>query len=335
MNIQVNKISATLLAILFMINFMLFNADYCKADDGSWQTNIAPHTYWQGYNNSDTHNNSINIGAYLNSEYLDSDKLTIGIYNTNISLINNAQLSENIFHLSGQHNIYLDDIPGKLTLRLDTYFGQSVLKYNIATPPGTVGAGGMGKSGKATGGGSATIKETANMSSFQPQFTYSNLAKTFYANIGYAYSKYTGNSTTEVKQFTPTIAFSWNDSYDWLQLRSYQIEVNDTASTYSKNKFESVEAKYTHWIKDNTLKNIEFMRFSILMGERILAVDSDARVIYSSADMQKGSVEASTQWKISKTEKILALVNYSHYANQISLDDYNSALLYINYQNQW
>jgi len=335
MNIQINKLSTTLLATLFIFNVMLLKTEYCQADDGDWQNKITPHLYWQGYNDSDTHNNTVNIGVYLNSEYLDSDKLTIGYYNTNTFLKNKALLSESIFHLSGQHDIFLDIMPGKLTLRLDTYFGESILEYNTANPPGSMGGGGMGDSGKTTGGGSVTIKETANMSSFQPQLGYSNLSKTFYANIGYAYSKYNGTSTTEVKQLTPTIAFGWNDSYDWLQLRAYQININDTASAYNKNKFESLEAKYTHWIKDSNLYNIEYVRFSILSGERVLAVDSDARIIYSSADMQKGSVEASVQWKVSKNDKILALMNYSRYTNQVSLDDYNSVLLYINYQNQW
>jgi len=313
---------------------MLLKMEYSQADDEKWQSKITPHLYWQEYNGSDTHNNTVNIGIYLNSEYLDSDKLTIGYYNTNTSLKNNALLSENILHLSGQHDIFLDIMPGKLTLRLDTYFGQSILEYNTANPPGSMSGGGMGNSGKLTGG-SATIKETADISSFQPQLSYSNFAKTFYADIGYAYSEYKGTSSTEVKQLTPTVAFGWNDSYDWLQLRAYQINIDDTASAYNKNKLESLEVKYTHWIKDSVLNNIEYLRLSTLIGDRMLAVDPDARIIYSSADMQTGSIEASVEWKISKTDKILTLVNYSLYTNQVSLDDYNSVLLYINYQNKW
>lgn len=334
MNIQLNKLSNFSIYTLCIFSVMLLKMEYSQADDEKWQSKITPHLYWQGYNGSDTHNNTVNIGIYMNSEYLDSDKLTIGYYNTNTSLKNNALLSENIFHLSGQHDIFLDIMPGKLTLRLDTYFGQSILEYNTANPPGSMSGGGMGNSGKLTGG-SATIKETADISSFQPQLSYSNFAKTFYADIGYAYSEYKGNSSTKVKQLTPTVAFGWNDSYDWLQLRAYQIDIDDTASAYNKNKFESLEVKYTHWIKDSVLNNIEYLRLSTLIGDRMLAVDPDARIIYSSADMQTGSIEASVQWKISKTDKILTLVNYSLYTNQVSLDDYNSILLYINYQNKW
>jgi len=335
MNIKLNKLSNFSIYTLCIFSVMLLKMEYSQAEDSSWQSKITPHLYWQKYNDSDTHNSTVNIGVYLDSEYLDSDELTIGFYSTNTSLKNDAELSENIFHLSGQHNIFLDLMPGKLTLRLDTYFGQSVLEYNIANPPGSMGGGGMGNSGKTTGGGSATIKETADISSFQPELSYSNFAKTFYADIGYAYSKYNGTSTTEVKQFTPTIAFGWNDSYDWLQLRAYLINIDDTTAAYDKNKFESLEVKYTHWIKESKLNNIEYLRLSTLIGDRMLAVDSDARIIYSSADMQTGSIEASIQWKISKTNKILTLLNYSRYTNQVSLDDYNSVLLYINYQNQW
>ena len=335
MKIQINNLSKVQLISLCVFSLILMNSNNCKAEDINWKSTIAPHLFLQGYNDSDTHNSTINIGAYMSYEYLDSDKLILGYNNTNTFLNNNAKISENTFHFSAQHNVFLDILPGKLTFRLDTYFGRSTLEYKILNPPGSIGAGGMGKSGKITGGGSATVEESSDMTSYQPQLSYINFAKTFYADLGYAYSEYSGTSKTEVKQVTPTIGFGWNDSYDWLQFRFYRIDINDSASSNSKNKFESLETKYTHWTRNSDNTDIEYVRFSVLTGERVFAIDSDARVNYSNSDMQRGSIETSVQWKVSNTGKILALVNYSRYINQVSLDNYNSVLLYINYQNQW
>ena len=323
-----------MMKLTFLSAFLLLT-NICQAVEENWQTKIIPQLYFQNYNGSIARKNTTNTGITLISDYLDSDKIRAGYYNTITNLFNQAEVSENMLYLSGQHNMFLDIAPGNLTFRLDAYLGKSTLKYNISTPPGNIGGGGMGNSGKQISGATAIVTETVNMTAVQPQLGYSNYAKTFYADIGYAYSKYKGSSITEVKQLTPTIAFGWNDSYDWLQFRAYFIDVNDTTSTYNKNKFESIEVKYTYWLRDSNIKKIENIRFSILTGERVLAVDSDASVVYSNADMQKGSVEASVLWTLSKSSKLLTSINYSRYNNQSLADNYNSLLFYLNYQHQW
>ena len=160
-----------------------------------------------------------------------------------------------------------------------------------------------------------------------------NYAKTFYADLGYAYSEYDGTTSTEVDQITPTIGFGWNESYDWLQLRGYFIKINESVPTYTDDQFNSLEAKYTHWFADST--SIDYLRLSALLGERLLAVDPDAATIYSTADKQTGSIAASMQWKLSQTTNLLGLVSYNKYENQPLNDPYNSLLFYLNMQFQW
>ncbi len=322
--IKYEKVSNTTFKLLLTLSGILLSTTaYSQNSDDLWQTKIVPQAYWQSYESSMSRKHAANAGVYLIADYLDSGRLGFGYNYTKLDLTNNAEISEDILYISGQYSLFPDMLPGKLALRLDAYIGDSTLQYNVTNPPSKVG------------GGSTTIKESTDITAFQPQLAFSNYAKTFYADIGYAYSKYNGISITEVKQITPTLGFGWNDGYDWLQLRAYLIKIDDAASAYSNNQLESLEAKYTYWFKDKTAMNMDFIRLSILVGERALAVDPDAGVIYSSADKQKGSIDGSIQWKLSERSNILTLVGYNHYVNDTLLDDYNSTLFYINLQQKW
>lgn len=321
--------------LLFLPTILLSTTAYSQGSDNAWQTKIVPQAYWQGYGGSTSRDSALNAGVYLVSEYLESAKLRAGYNYTLIDINNDAEITEQIIYLSGEYNMFPDKLPGKLTLRLDAYNGESTLEYNTANPPGKVGGGGMGGGGMSTTPSQTVIKESADITAFQPQLAFINHAKTFYADIGYAYSEYDGTSKTEVDQITPTIGFGWNEGYNWLQLRAYLIKIDDTAFAYSNKRLESLEAKYTYWLKDKATTNMEFIRLSILVGERALAVDPDAGVIYSSADKQKSSLEAGVQWKLSDTLGMLTLVNYSNYVNDTLLDDYKSVLFYVNLQHKW
>ena len=131
-------------------------------------------------------------------------------------------------------------------------------------------------------------------------------------------------------QITPSFGFGWNDGYDWLQLRTYLINIDQVELSFGDDKFKSLEAKYTHWFSDSK-QALEFVRLSLLTGERILAVDPDAAVIYSIADIQKASLAGSMQWQLSANTKTLVSIQYDQYEDA-NRNDYDSFLFYINLQ---
>ena len=318
-----NRFSVKPLVVFVGTALLLTPFHSTQAEDDAWQMDGTLQSYFQTYDGSLTRQGTYNAGAYLNAGYLDSGGIGFGYNYTFVDFDNNAELTEHLFHLSGRYHLYLDALPGKLTFRLDGYFGEDTLKYNTNT-----GGGGMG-------GGTTTVKieETTDITAYQPQLAFTNYAKTFYADIGYAYSEYSGSVKTEVDQFTPTIGFGWNESYDWLQLRGYLINIDESVPVHTDNQFESLEVKYTHWFADST--SIEYFRLTGLLGERLLAVDPDAGAIYSTADKQTGSVAASMQWKLSQATKMMALVSYGQHENESINDEYDSLLFYLNLQFQW
>jgi len=320
-----NRFSVTPLVALFGTALLFTPFHRAQAEEGDWQMTGTLQSYIQTYDGSLTRQGTFNAGAYLNADYLDSGGLGLGYNYTFVDFEDNAELTEHLFYLSGRYHLYLDALPGKLTFRIDGYIGEDTLKYKVTTP----GSGGMG-------GGATTVttfNETTDITAYQPQLAFINYAKTFYVDIGYAYSEYDGTAITEVDQFTPTIGFGWNESYDWLQLRGYFIKINESVPVHADDQFESLEVKYTHWFPDST--SIEYLRLTGLLGERLLAVDPDAGAIYSTADKQTGSLSGSVQWKLSQATKMLALVSYGQHENESLNDEYDSLLFYLNLQFYW
>ena len=303
--------------------------NYCLADEDIWQLKHTLQTYYQFYSSESDRSNSIAAGYFLSADYLDSGNITFGYNTTFVKFENNADDSGQFFYLSGQKHLYPDSLPGKLSLRIDTYIGEETIKFRDATASSTSGPGNAGK--RAISLGSGIVTETTDIDVYYLGSSFINYNKTFYADIGYARSEYDGSSSIKVNQITPSIGFGWNDSYDWLQLRAYLIDADQQASSFNDDNFQALEAKYTHWYPQESRSKLEFVRLSILSGERMLAVDPDAAAIYSIADIQQASVTGSMQWQFSANAKLLALIQYDQYqdANE---NDYDSFLFYINFQ---
>lgn len=310
----------------------LSSSSCLQAANDDWRETGILQAYLQSYDGATSRQLAFNAGVYLEADYLDSGGVSAGYNFTFSTFDNNAELTEHMFYLSGRYHHFTDVLPGKLTYRLDGYIGEDTLRYNVNNPPGSIGGGGMG--GRMMGGGTSTISESTDIFAYQPIIAFINHAKTYYVNIGYAYSKYDGISETEVDQLTPTVGFGWNDSFDWLQLRGFFIEVESATSSRSSEKFESLEIKYTHWFSDTSSSAPELWRISVVAGERLFAIDPDAAVIYSTADKQTASLTASMQWKLSDTSRVLTLINYNQYESDIQ-EDYDSMLVYINLQRRW
>lgn len=302
------------------------------ADEDDWRKTTILQTYLQSYDGNTSRQFGFNAGAYINADYLDSGSLEFGYNYSFIGFDHNAELTEHLFYISGRYHLFPDALPGKVTLRLDAYYGDDTLRYNVNNPPGMTGGGGMGNK---MGGSSSNISESTDISAYQPQLAFINFSKTFYIDLGYAFTRYNGTADSEVDQFTPTIGFGWNESFDWLQFRGYFITVDPTSSSSSDDNYESLEIKYTHWFSDAPSSLIEFWQLAAILGERLLAIDPDAAVIYSTADKQTASFTTSVQWKLSESSRVLALVNYNQYENNTQNDDYDSLLFYVNLQRQW
>lgn len=319
--------------ILLLITTVIMQTVF--AEEALWQFNHTLQTNSQDYIGTANRKDAYNVGYLISASYLETGSLAFSYDHTLVDLGNNASITENLSFLSARFHRYPDILSGKLSIRLDTYFGKDTLKYNQNTPPSSTPGPGQGpgygknKTYRTT---QDSIQETIDISTYFFQCAFINHKKTLYTDIGYAYSKYSGRFNTKVSQITPSIGFGWNNSYDWIQWRAYVIALEKYTFAFDDKKFESIETKYTHWFADDASSRLEFIRFTLLSGNRVLAVDPDTTTLYSITDLQKTSLSSSIQWQLSKNNKLLAALQYDKYQNQTLVDNYDSYLFYLNLQ---
>lgn len=164
---------------------------------------------------------------------------------------------------------------------------------------------------------------------YAPQISFVNYRKSFYADLGYAVSTYDLGS--EVKQYTPTLGFSFNQGSDWLQMRGYLIDATDT-QTNIVTSTQAAEFKLTHWTAPDAIFSQYF--FNALVGERILAVDGDAAAIYSLVDKQQGGGSIGVAWQSHYVDGML-MFSVDQYLDQATNASYINSLAYISISKSW
>ena len=263
------------------------------------------------YSASEQRDTLQNLGFFLRADYLETAGVTVGYNRTMLGFDDSSQDIEqdNVF-LSGRIHLTPDWAPGKITLRLD---------------------------GHAISNDDAT-NETDDVKVIAPQISYLNFAKTFYADIGYASSSYGDSTLTsealDVDQFTPTLGFGFNEQRDWLQLRAYLINPSSSLRAQGTSDTTALEIKWTHW-PVRGLFQLNNIRASALIGERIFAVDPDAAAVFNLADLQTGAVSVGGEWVPSENNRILLLLGVEQYENKAIADDYTSGFAYINFTHEW
>ncbi|WP_455206657.1 hypothetical protein [Kaarinaea lacus] len=298
------------------------------ASDHYWQFKGIVQSYYQSYDQSVSREAAFNLGVYLFADYLESASFSAGYNYTFVDLTQNMEVDEDMFHLGGKYSWFSDALSGKLSIGLDGYGGEYTTKTTTSSGGGMGGMGGTSR---------LTTSESTSLTVLHPQVSFINFAKTFYLDIGYAYSEYDSDSSYDIdaNQITPTIGFGWNNAFDWLQLRGYFISIDQQTRVLNDDDFASAELKYIHWFGEKTPPYFYNLQFTLLVGERVLAVDPDAKTVYSVSDKQTGSVSVAGQWSLSQSLKLMLLVGYDQYENGILADKYDSLLFYGNFQSQW
>jgi len=286
----------------FMLCFIwIGNASCAWAQD--WESNTGMQTSFTTFSGSDTRKNIKSLGIFSSSEYLDTGGFSLGLNTLNLDYVSYDSVRQNSAYVSGRYYLYNDALGGKITLRLDAH------QNNLDD--------------------GNTYNES--VTTIAPQLSFLNYQKTWYADLGAAYSQY--KSGLNVSQLTPTLGFAFNDAYDWLQLRGYLISSNDISLSQGMDKTKAAEIKWWHWFDGGSW--IENIQISSLLGQRMLAVDVDAASVYTLADLQQGSASFAVQGPAVNNSKILLAAGYEKFLNQTTQDDYKSIYVYLNWSAAW
>jgi len=279
------------------------------------------------YNDADLRDSLYSGGFFLGGDYLEKGGFTAGYSYTEVDGKGSGAgtfdtLEENTFYLSGKLHSYPDSLPGRLTWRLDGYFikDDSSGRGNNAGQDGTVYAG-----------------ADADIDVLNPIIAYLNHEKSLGLDLGYAFSNYDydGGDEFQAHQITPTVGFALGGPSNWLQLRGYYIHLSEDDINDGNSDTTAVEARFTHWLAPGAPLGLHSVGLNVVAGDRFLAVDSNAAVVYTLADEQQGAVALNSVFSLSQQTSVMLQVGYEKYENHALNNDYDSAYLYLNLSHQW
>ena len=261
----------------------------------AWTLKLAPSFTYGNYKDSPTLDHVTSVGVDADIQYLERGGLTIAASTTTLTMKSSVPnfLQNNTF-ISGRLNLTPDALPGLFTLRADVHRATN----NDAT------------------------NETNDVSVIAPLLSFINFNKNYYFDLGYTLSRYGDSNninltdtTLLVRQWTPTVGIGFNHGADWLQLRLYDIQVSNPSRAQGFSRTDALEAKWTHYLWPGSWMP-EQVQLSAMAGSRIYAVDSDTKVLYNIADLQRSGVLAGVQWRFSAHVKLLLNAGYDRYETQ-------------------
>ena len=298
-----------------------------------WEMRLTAQTVYGSYNDADLRDSLFGAGFFLGGDYLEKGGFTVGYTYTEVDGKGSGAgtfdtLEENTAYLSGKLHSYPDSFAGRLTWRLDGY-----LIKDDASGKGN-NNNGQGNSGNAEG---AYVAGDADIGVVNPIVTFMNNAKDLSFEMGYAYSNYDydGGDEYQVHQVTPTMGFAVGGPSNWIQLRAYFIHISEDDVNDGNNDTTAVEARWTHWFGPSRPLGLDSVGLSGMVGERFLAVDSDAAVVYTLADEQQGSVALNGVWKLGEKTSLMLQGGYEQYENRAINNDYDSTYIYLNLSHKW
>jgi hypothetical protein len=312
---MLNKKNSNLLPIMLTVGLLSALPLPAFANDYNiWQPPEQSDWYMSGaitglagsYSGSSLRDQFYSAGISISGEYLESHGVSFGYTNSTVKFKSGIDSTlQNDFYLGGHKNINSDRLPGTIDLRLNTHY----ITNNDST------------------GDSDEVKVVA------PLISYLNYKKSFYADIGYAYSSYQNDLT--IGQITPTIGFGFNSAADWLQFRGYFINSSNADRSQGKSNTGAIQLKYIHWFAPYNFLRLNTFSLVGLAGERINAVDLDSHSVYNLADVQKGSVAVDLSWKLNSTTALLFHAGYDRYENLIIDEKYSSTAAVLSLSKEW
>ncbi|MBF0382510.1 MAG: hypothetical protein HQL69_15925 [Magnetococcales bacterium] len=275
-------------------------------DRGPWYTSSSLVGVAGAYSGSSERDRFYSVGFTFSGEYYERKGFLFGYTNSTIEFKDGVDSTDQNEFLLGIHNNFnLDGLKGTFDIRLNGHF----------------------ISNNDSSGNSDKVKVLA------PAVSYLPYKKSYYLDLGYAYSLY--QNDLNVNQIAPAFGFAFNDSADWLQLRGYFIYPSNSARAEDKDSTSAIQGKWTHWFKGSNSKQPDIFSLSGMLGERIYAVDLDSLAVYNLADVQKGSVGIDLTWKTGNDMTLLLHAGHNLYEKVSISENYSSTAIALSLSKEW
>ena len=279
----------------------------------SWKFGTSPGLSYLRYSSDSPRRYATNVGGFIDADYQERFGLTLGTSHSNVGYRNGTpDLNQNSHYLSGRATLVPGNLPGRVTLRLDAHHVSN----------------------------NDTTNETNGVGVIAPRVGYTSADKSFYADLGYAHSRYgdsnIGNGSLTVNQFTPTLGIGFNQNREWLQLRAYNVRYSNSLRAQGQDQTNSLEAKLTHYMTPAGWVP-EQINASLLVGHRLYGVDGDTAIVYNQGDMQRGGASLGASWKIGREARLTLSGGADSYQSQSAgvATTYYGAYVYTGVSASW
>lgn len=298
----------------------------------AWQFDANGNFLLNSYVSAEQVNSQYELSAFINASHLDTGGFSLGYIRQDQAISSRQSVVNNIAYLGGWRAYYADALSGRFIASMDYYAGNEHVTGQDGGNGGSPGM--MNKMGFF----SASTPFTDDLRVLNPALGFITYSKTFYAEVSYARSDYdasdTGIGDLTVKQWSPAIALQFNNQYDRVQLRHYAIELSSTARTAGVDDTSAYELTWGHWYSAGT-SGPTSIHAALLWGERLYAVDREARKIYNLADMQKSAASLGAVWQLRSDMKFYAYGGLERYTNLDLDENYTGLFLYLGISRQW
>ena len=255
----------------------------------SWQTTSSITAMTGHYANAQTMYNQHGLGARLSAEKDKAWGVTAGLQSTLIDMnpsTQTTQQNQDNWLLSGHIHTPSTTLPGRWTLQLDAHQVNNDAPQSISS----------------------------HVHAMAPQLTWLSYTQPLKLDVSYATSNY--KNTNTIHQFSPAIAYGFNNAQDWLQIRSYAIRNLEPASALGQSSTHSTDIKLTHIMNGLQDWAPTTVTLGLDRGKRIYVVDMTSQTVYNLPMLNEGGENISANWKLSpKTDLTLQYTKTRYFSD--------------------
>ena len=260
-----------------------------RAED-AWQINTSVVAMTGQYANAMLLREQRGTGLQVSAEKDRIWGVTAGLQTTHMDLqpiVPTGAIHQNNWLLSGFARLPSSALPGLWTLQLDAY--------------------------KSTN--DAADHGRSNVQAIAPQVTWMSFERPLKLDFAYASSKY--QTMNRIIQRSASVAYGFNSSKDWVQVRSYDISHLTPAAAMGQSQARGTDIALTHFLTDPAVWQPVFVSLRRQTGQRIYYIDVDSQVNFNLPMRNDGGTSLAARWAINpKTALTLQWMNSKLFTNE-------------------
>lgn len=308
---------------IFLVWFVLVCLPVPAGAVSVWQMSGSANIGFSGYQDSQRADSQYEFSVFVDGQYLDGLGVGGGYIHQDRSAPSNSSLVNNVAYLGIWKALYVDAVPGKVTILLDAY---------------SVNGNGSVSQGKGKGALAMSAPETDDINVINPAIVYLNEHKDLGFELSYASSRLKSDSgnlaDVSVRQWAPALVLYMNERYDRVRIKHYAIDLSNDSRAAGVTRTAATELKWTHWF-GVTEAGLRDITSALLTGKRMYGVDQEARRVDSFSEILTAAASIGATWGLSQSSALYVYTGLERYEDPDDGSKYTAGYVYLGARKQW